>query len=107
MACADKEKKKNQYLRPLNRIAKKFDKNLSVDVDFEGGSSVSLILEYFWWLDNEKGNMKKAVLPKLEKALFDIKQDKYSINASKTLKIEGTATIKELEDILGKALEQT
>jgi len=106
LAIAEEEKIKNKYLRPLNRVAKKFDKNFYIDVGFMKEKPTSLTIRYYRQLDDENENMRKTILSKLESVAFDISQNKWSISASKTIKSDGNKTIKELENIVRKVLEE-
>jgi hypothetical protein len=106
LTIAEEEKIKNKYLRPLNRIAKRFDKNFYVDVDFIEGKPTSLTIRYHRWFDDENKNMRKTILSKLESAAFGVRQNKWSISASKTMKTNENKSVKELEDVVRKVLEK-
>jgi hypothetical protein len=103
---ADEEETKNKYLKPLNRIARRYDKNFYVHIDFLEGRPISLNISYHQWSFDESEDQKKEILSKLQKAGFKLGRDKYSINANKTIKVESNATIKELEKTVEKAFAE-
>ena len=106
VAIAEKEQSKNKYLKPLNRVAKRFDKNFYVDVCFVEGKPTSLTIKYYRWWADENENIRKTVLLKLENLTSDVRQDEWSIRASKTVKIDENKAIKGLENTVTKILEK-
>ena len=107
LKIAEEEKIKNEYLRPLNRVAKRFDKNFYVQVDLTEGKPTLLNVEYYRWFHDENEDMRKTILSKLKRGAFKVSQDKWSISANKIIKINGDKTIKELEEIVRKALKES
>jgi hypothetical protein len=103
---AEEEEAKNEYLRPLNHIARRYDKNFYAHIDFLEGRPVSLNISYRRWSFDESEDQRKEIISKLQISGFRPSHDEYSINANKTVKVESNATIKELEKTVEKELAE-
>lgn len=101
---AEEEETKNKYLRPLNRIAKRYDKNFYVGIDFLKGRPTALNINYHNWSFDESGDKGKQISSRLQIAGFKLSSHKYSLNANKIVKVESNATNEDLKKTVEKAL---
>lgn len=103
---AEEEQGKNKYLKPLNRIARRHDKSFYVQANFLEGRPISLVIGYRRWFYGESQSAMKATCSKLQRAGFNVSQDKDFVSANETLNVEGNKTLKELEKSVMEAFAE-